>query len=160
MGGMESGVTEKTKRVVLESALFNPAIIRAMSQRHKIHSEASHEANHVVMAIRPRKCPNLTVQLDRNAADLARAVPSAFIAHHIHPVLPPPEQYSTRGGRLPPMLALAARGSSWNVTPRKTSSAFASTRAAIELCISPNLLRFTMPTQSMPHSFRYTLTLL
>lgn len=42
MGGLDSGVTDKTTRIVLESALFDPAVIRATSQRHKIHSDASH----------------------------------------------------------------------------------------------------------------------
>ncbi len=42
MGGLNSAVTEKTKRIFLESAVFDPAVIRASSQRHKIHSEASH----------------------------------------------------------------------------------------------------------------------
>lgn len=42
MGGAESAVTDKTKRVLLESALFEPDVVRAMSLRHKIHSEASH----------------------------------------------------------------------------------------------------------------------
>jgi phenylalanyl-tRNA synthetase beta chain len=42
MGGLESGVTEKTTRIVLESAVFDPVVIRRMAQRHKIHSEASH----------------------------------------------------------------------------------------------------------------------
>jgi phenylalanyl-tRNA synthetase beta chain len=42
MGGLDSGVTESTKRIVLESALFDPVVIRKMAQRHRIHSEASH----------------------------------------------------------------------------------------------------------------------
>lgn len=42
MGGFDSGVTETTKRILLESALFDPAVVRAMAQRHKIHSDASH----------------------------------------------------------------------------------------------------------------------
>lgn len=42
MGGLDSGVTEKSTRIVLESAVFDPIVIRKMAQRHKIHSEASH----------------------------------------------------------------------------------------------------------------------
>ncbi|MBS1985736.1 MAG: phenylalanine--tRNA ligase subunit beta [Bdellovibrionales bacterium] len=42
MGGLDSGVTESTKRIVLESAVFDMDVIRAMARRHKIHSEASH----------------------------------------------------------------------------------------------------------------------
>ncbi len=51
MGGMDSGVSEKTKRVLLESALFEPDVVRGMSQRHKIHSEASHRFERGVDAV-------------------------------------------------------------------------------------------------------------
>ena len=42
MGGQDSGVSETTKRIVLESAVFDPLAIRKTAQRHRIHSEASH----------------------------------------------------------------------------------------------------------------------
>jgi phenylalanyl-tRNA synthetase beta chain len=42
MGSEESGVTEQTKRVVLESAYFHPDVVRSMVQRHKIHTDSSH----------------------------------------------------------------------------------------------------------------------
>lgn len=42
MGGLDSGVTPDTKRILLESAVFDPTLIRKMAARHKIHSEASH----------------------------------------------------------------------------------------------------------------------
>ncbi len=42
MGGLESSVGPNTKRIFLESALFDPAVIRKSAQRHKIHSDASH----------------------------------------------------------------------------------------------------------------------
>lgn len=42
MGGLNSSVTESTQRFVLESALFDPKLVQAMAQRHRIHSDASH----------------------------------------------------------------------------------------------------------------------
>ncbi|MCA8946486.1 MAG: phenylalanine--tRNA ligase subunit beta, partial [Planctomycetes bacterium] len=42
MGGFESGVTEATTDVLLESAYFNPASIRATSRRLKLESDSSY----------------------------------------------------------------------------------------------------------------------
>lgn len=42
MGGIDSGVTEKTTRILLEAATFQPATIRRTSKRHALHSESSH----------------------------------------------------------------------------------------------------------------------
>jgi phenylalanyl-tRNA synthetase beta chain len=42
MGGRLSAVGPTTKRIFLESALFDPLSIRKTAQRHKIHSDASH----------------------------------------------------------------------------------------------------------------------
>lgn len=42
MGGEESGVSENTKDIFLESAWFNPKRIRKSSQRHKITTESSY----------------------------------------------------------------------------------------------------------------------
>ena len=40
-GGINSGVTEKTKRIFLECALFNPISIRKTSKRHGLSTDAS-----------------------------------------------------------------------------------------------------------------------
>jgi phenylalanyl-tRNA synthetase beta chain len=42
MGGFDSMITEKTKNVLIESAWFDPAIIRSMVKRHGMHTDASH----------------------------------------------------------------------------------------------------------------------
>lgn len=42
MGGEDSGVTEKTTRLLLESAYFAPSSVRRTARRHGIHSDASH----------------------------------------------------------------------------------------------------------------------
>ena len=40
-GGLESGVTESTKTVFIESALFNPVLIRKTAKRHGLNTDAS-----------------------------------------------------------------------------------------------------------------------
>lgn len=42
MGGWDSMITESTRNVFIESAWFDPAMIRRMSRRHGIHTDASH----------------------------------------------------------------------------------------------------------------------
>ncbi|MBX5482189.1 MAG: phenylalanine--tRNA ligase subunit beta [Myxococcaceae bacterium] len=42
MGGADSEVTEKTTRVLLESAWFQPSSVRRSARRHGLHTEASH----------------------------------------------------------------------------------------------------------------------
>lgn len=42
MGGESSEVTEKTTRVLLECATFQPATVRRSSKRHALHTESSH----------------------------------------------------------------------------------------------------------------------
>ena len=42
MGGFDSMITEKTANVLIESAWFDPAIIRSMAKRHLMHTDASH----------------------------------------------------------------------------------------------------------------------
>ncbi|MDG1689668.1 MAG: phenylalanine--tRNA ligase subunit beta [Flavobacteriales bacterium] len=40
-GGLESGVTEKTKTIFIESALFNSVLIRKTAKRHGLNTDAS-----------------------------------------------------------------------------------------------------------------------
>ncbi len=42
MGGNATKVTEATKRVLLESAYFDPKTVRAIARRHSLHTDASH----------------------------------------------------------------------------------------------------------------------
>ena len=42
MGGAASEVSEKTQRVMLECAIFQPASVRRSSKRHGLHTESSH----------------------------------------------------------------------------------------------------------------------
>jgi phenylalanyl-tRNA synthetase beta chain len=42
MGGLETAITERTRRAVVESAWFDPAAVRRASRRHNLHTDASH----------------------------------------------------------------------------------------------------------------------
>jgi phenylalanyl-tRNA synthetase beta chain len=42
MGGYDTMITEKTRNIVIESAWWDPGIVRKMSRRHVIHTDASH----------------------------------------------------------------------------------------------------------------------
>ncbi len=42
MGGYDTMITDKTSNIVIESAWWDPGIVRAMSRRHGLHTDASH----------------------------------------------------------------------------------------------------------------------
>ncbi len=42
MGGYDTMITDKTRNIVIESAWWDPAIVRKMSRRHALHTDASH----------------------------------------------------------------------------------------------------------------------
>jgi phenylalanyl-tRNA synthetase beta chain len=42
MGGFDTMITDKTRNVLIESAWWDPGIIRKMSRRHGLHTDASH----------------------------------------------------------------------------------------------------------------------
>jgi phenylalanyl-tRNA synthetase beta chain len=42
MGGFDTMITDKTRNILIESAWWDPAIVRKMSRRHGLHTDASH----------------------------------------------------------------------------------------------------------------------
>jgi phenylalanyl-tRNA synthetase beta chain len=42
MGGFDSMITERTRNVLIESAWFDPTIVRRTAKRHGLHTDASH----------------------------------------------------------------------------------------------------------------------
>jgi len=42
MGGYDTMITEKTRNILIESAWWDPGIVRKISRRHAIHTDASH----------------------------------------------------------------------------------------------------------------------
>ena len=72
-GGLESGVTEKTKNIFLESAYFDPVTIRKASRRHQLQTDASFRYE--------RGCdPNNTLYVLKRAALLIQEVAGGTIA--------------------------------------------------------------------------------
>ena len=72
-GGLESGVTENTKNVFLESAYFNPVTIRKTSRRHQLQTDASFRYE--------RGCdPNNTLYVLKRAALLIQEVAGGTVS--------------------------------------------------------------------------------
>jgi phenylalanyl-tRNA synthetase beta chain len=42
MGGFDTMITEETRNLLIESAWWDPAVVRRMSRRHGLHTDASH----------------------------------------------------------------------------------------------------------------------
>ena len=75
-GGLDSGVTEQTKNVFLESAYFDPVSIRKTSRRHQLQTDASFRYE--------RGCdPNNTPYVLKRAALLIQEVAGGQIAMEI-----------------------------------------------------------------------------
>ena len=75
-GGLESGVTENTKNVFLESAYFDPVTIRKTSRRHQLQTDASFRYE--------RGCdPNNTIYVLKRAALLLQEVAGGEVAMNI-----------------------------------------------------------------------------
>ena len=75
-GGLESGVTENTKNVFLESAYFDPVTIRKTSRRHTLQTDASFRYE--------RGCdPNNTPYVLKRAALLIQEVAGGEVAMEV-----------------------------------------------------------------------------
>ena len=53
MGGYDTMITDKTSNIVIESAWWDPGIVRAMSRRHGLHTDASHRFERERISSRP-----------------------------------------------------------------------------------------------------------
>lgn len=82
-GGIETGVTEKTTRVFLESAYFNPVFIRRSSKRHGLSTDAS-------FRFERGADPYMTIYALKRAAMLIREITGAHISSEIVDVHPRP----------------------------------------------------------------------
>lgn len=75
-GGLNSGVTDTTTRVFLESAYFNPVSVRKTSKRHGIKTDASFRYE--------RGCdPDITVYAIKRAAELIQDLADANVISDI-----------------------------------------------------------------------------
>lgn len=75
-GGLNSGITDQTKNVFLESAYFNPVCIRKTSRRHQLQTDASFRYE--------RGCdPNNTLYILKRCALLIQEVAGGNVAMEI-----------------------------------------------------------------------------
>lgn len=82
-GGLDSGVTESTTKVFIESAYFNPVSIRKTARRHGLNTDASFRYE--------RGCdPNITVYALKRAATLIQEVAGGQISSNIIDIYPNP----------------------------------------------------------------------
>ena len=78
-GGLDSGVTEQTKNVFLESATFHPTWIRKTARRFGLNTDASFRLD-----------PNQTVEVMKRAALLIQEVAGGTITGAIQDIYPVP----------------------------------------------------------------------
>ncbi|RLD62930.1 MAG: phenylalanine--tRNA ligase subunit beta [Bacteroidetes bacterium] len=87
-GGIESGVTENTKNIFLESACFDSVFIRKTSRRHLLQTDAS-------FRFERGADPNITVYALKRAALLINELAGGKISSNIVDVYPKPiEDYN------------------------------------------------------------------
>ena len=80
-GGLDSGVTENTTKVFIESAYFNPVSIRKTARRHGLNTDASFRYE--------RGCdPNITIYALKRAAILIQEVAGGQISSDIIDIYP------------------------------------------------------------------------
>ncbi|WP_262482195.1 phenylalanine--tRNA ligase beta subunit-related protein, partial [Candidatus Symbiothrix dinenymphae] len=82
-GGLDSGVTEKTTDVFLESACFNPTRIRKTARRHGLNTDASFRYERGAD-------PNNTLYVLKRAALLVKEVAGGSITGDIIDIYPQP----------------------------------------------------------------------
>ena len=82
-GGLETGVSESTKDIFLESAYFNPVNVRKSAKRHNLNTDASFRFE--------RGCdPNITVYALKRAALLIQEICGGKISSEIIDIYPIP----------------------------------------------------------------------
>ncbi|WP_430815234.1 phenylalanine--tRNA ligase subunit beta [Carboxylicivirga sp. RSCT41] len=80
-GGIKSGVSEKTTKVFLESAYFNPVWVRKTAKRHTLSTDASFRFERGVD-------PNMTIYALKRAALLIKEVAGGTISSEITDIYP------------------------------------------------------------------------
>src|SRR5216683_6332027 len=97
MGGFDTMITEKTRNILIESAWFDPAVVRKRSRRHGLHTDASHRfergADYESTVISCDRVAELILasgggELEGNAVDvIARPHPSPVVILHLSEVV-------------------------------------------------------------------------
>ena len=82
-GGLDSGTTEDTKNVFIESAYFNPTSIRKSARRHGLNTDASFRFERGID-------PNITIYALKQAALLVKELAGGTVSMDIVDVYPSP----------------------------------------------------------------------
>jgi phenylalanyl-tRNA synthetase beta chain len=82
-GGLDSGVSETTKNIFLESAYFNPVWVRKSARRHGLHTDSS-------FRFERGTDPNNTVYALKRAASLIKEVAGGSISSDVIDIYPAP----------------------------------------------------------------------
>ena len=82
-GGLESGTTEETKNIFLESAYFNPTSIRKSARRHGLNTDSSFRFERGID-------PNITIYALKQAALLVKELAGGTVSMEIVDVYPNP----------------------------------------------------------------------
>ena len=85
IGGEHSGISEQTKRVLVECAYFDPRSVRRTSRRLGLHTDSSHRFER---GVDPRAVPGVLLRVTSLLAELAGGVP----CQHGFEVYPQPVQ--------------------------------------------------------------------
>jgi phenylalanyl-tRNA synthetase beta chain len=85
-GGLHSGVTEKTTKVFIESACFNPVYVRKTARRHDLHTDAS-------FRFERGTDPNITIWALKRAALLIKEIAGGEISSEIVDIYPKPIEH-------------------------------------------------------------------
>ena len=81
LGGLDSGVSNKTTDIFLESAYFNPVSIRRTSKKHNLNTDASFRFE--------RGCdPNITIYALKRAAILIQEICGGKVNSNIIDIYP------------------------------------------------------------------------
>ncbi|MBQ4821981.1 phenylalanine--tRNA ligase subunit beta [Aquimarina sp. MMG016] len=80
-GGMNSGVTEKTTSIFLESAYFNPVSVRKTAKRHGLNTDASFRFERGID-------PNITEYALKRAALLIKEIAGGHVSSEITDIYP------------------------------------------------------------------------
>ena len=82
-GGLESGTTEETKNIFLESAYFNPTSIRKSARRHGLNTDSSFRFERGID-------PNITIYALKQAAILIKELAGGTVSMEICDIYPNP----------------------------------------------------------------------
>lgn len=80
-GGAESGVTDSTKAIFIESAYFHPSAVRKTAKSHGLHTDAS-------FRFERGTDPNVTIRAAIRAAELVTEIAGGVVASEVLDVYP------------------------------------------------------------------------